>query len=355
MRGFLAETHHEATFNRNAIGKGVRAELVPGQQAADIRIVGAREAAIVEAQVKYYKDPAALKRALSDAQYVGMQKIGPEGAGFAKRGIASRIEAGGVSSDPLTLEASDRMTANPTAHYEALRPSLVSEAAKAGAMGLGMGAGVGAGVAAATRLVQKKGALDQEDAKVIGESAAVGAASASVGNVLGTLAQSTVVGALAAGAVGTAYAASKCPDRASAVREVAVGMTGVGASVAAVTACAAAGIVTGPAAPVVALVVGWQAGVQARKAAQSEALHENVRWGAGAAVERTKQAATAVAGAGKTAVVGGAQLATHAAVVSGQAAAQAAAAASRVAGAVAGWVSWRRQRSAGTDIDECEV
>ncbi|KAG2446015.1 hypothetical protein HXX76_000617 [Chlamydomonas incerta] len=349
QRGDLVETHHKATFNLDAVDKGlgIRAELVPGQMPADLRIVDANGAPVSEVQVKLYKDAAVLRRALSDERYAGMQKVGPAGEAFAKRGIASRMEAGGVASDPLTVEAADRMAANPTAHYEALRPSLVAEAARAGVVGAGMGAGVGAGVATATRLVQKKGRLDKEDAKVIGESAAVGAASAGVGNMLGTLAQSTVVGGLAAGAVGTVYSAAKCPDRASAVQEVAVGMAGVAASVTAVAACTAAGILSAPViGPVTALVVAWQANVQARKAAQSEALQENVRWGAGEAVQKTKQAATVAAHVGKSAVAGGARLATQAAVASAQATAQAAAAASRALGGV---VPWPRRRAAAAE------
>ncbi|KAG2495330.1 hypothetical protein HYH03_006600 [Edaphochlamys debaryana] len=247
QRGFINEVHHETSFNVNAIKQGasVRAQPVPGNAAADISIVDGTKT-VAEVQTKSYKSGKALRVALNKPKYDGMQKVG--NADVNARGVADRITAGGVSSDPLTLAEGNAATADPTVHFNKYRPNLVADSARAGVVGAGVGAAVGAAVAVGATLATK-GRIDYEDAAVVGESAAVSAAAGGVGSLVGVATRSSPFGALAAGTVGVAYGVWKLRGRRAAMAEEAV--KGTSSAVASLAAGAVTCVALGP--------LGWAA------------------------------------------------------------------------------------------------
>ena len=124
--GFRAEVHHEATFNSDAIRKGVKTRAVrpKGNGASDIDLkVG--DKTVGQAQVKNCKTVARTTKAISDKKYDGMQKVVPKEQAdgvrrvATKRGVdglgeknyadtsksaASKLEHGGASSRAVSYE-----------------------------------------------------------------------------------------------------------------------------------------------------------------------------------------------------------------------------------------------------------
>jgi hypothetical protein len=126
LQGYLAEVHHETTFNADAARKGlpVRAKRTDPYSAADLEIRDRRGLRSGHAQLKYHGSPARTAFAISLTKYDGMQKVVPSDqvsgvrALAWKRGadalgnrnyadtartVSDRVRGGGAESDPLSL------------------------------------------------------------------------------------------------------------------------------------------------------------------------------------------------------------------------------------------------------------
>ncbi|KAG2484292.1 hypothetical protein HYH03_016838 [Edaphochlamys debaryana] len=261
-RGFLTEIHHEATFNVDAIARGseYRAHVVTGGTPVDIRVMASKEV-VQEAQIKSYKNPATLGKALRNPQYDGMQKVGP--ADVRAHGVDTRVTAGDVGSAPLSLDEANRLVQDPERHFRQYRPSAVGDAVQATVAGAAVGAGVGAAVSLGAAAYQRGGItrIEGEDVGVALKNAAVAGAAGGAAGLVGMVSGSSVVGGVAAGSVVAAYSMLMCEERGCAVREAAKGAAGVGAGLA---ACAATGWL-GPAAVVACPLAAWAASLSARK------------------------------------------------------------------------------------------
>ncbi len=132
-----------------------------------------------------------MSHACISCRYDGMQKVGPKGVNI--KGVSDHIAAGGVRSEPITAEQGNAMVRDPAAHFDQYRPSTVSGAVKAGAVGAGMGAVVGAVVTLASAL-WTKGRVDKKDAVNAANNAAVGAVTTGLANSVSFLAGSSVAG-----------------------------------------------------------------------------------------------------------------------------------------------------------------
>lgn len=103
--GFLTEVHHAMTFNQRAALFGrtdLHAYRPAGNGLSDVVIVDARKV-VAEAQIKNMASAGATRKALNDARYAGMQRVGPRGQPLGPDGQAS-VAHGGVHSRPVSHE-----------------------------------------------------------------------------------------------------------------------------------------------------------------------------------------------------------------------------------------------------------
>jgi hypothetical protein len=164
--GFRAEVHHEATFNADAIRKGVKVRAVrpKGNGPADLQLKVDQQI-VGEVQVKNCKTVARTTAAISETKYDGMQKVVPsdQAAGVrrvaGKRGVdglgernyadtsqtaAAQVEQGGAVSKPLTYDDAQSKNLGRT-----MLTGEVGSAAKSGAQGAAI---IGGAVSAVTNI-----------------------------------------------------------------------------------------------------------------------------------------------------------------------------------------------------------
>jgi hypothetical protein len=174
-----------------------RCEILPEHSKADLRVVNSSGIPVLDAQLKM-GNKQYINSSLSSGnkQYDSMAKVVPQGLEDASKGRTSQLCCGGACSTPLSRDGAQQLADNPSAHLNAMRPSLLWDAFSGGMYGAASGAGLGAVLATAGR-VWGKGSwrkLDREDAAAVGEVAGVAAAA---GGAAGAVA--AVAGGLAGG------------------------------------------------------------------------------------------------------------------------------------------------------------
>ena len=171
--GFIAEELHAMSFNANAaaarspLTATTGAALGSPTSAHDISVLNNGQE-VARAQLKYTESLSRTTSEISSRDYSGMQRVVPAGQGEQVRSLAARrgvdglgkrdyeatsretsevVRAGGVESDPVSLEEARAWSTRPAERARGLMMSELGEAARAGAKA---GAVAGAGVSALT-------------------------------------------------------------------------------------------------------------------------------------------------------------------------------------------------------------
>lgn len=119
LDGFIAEQYHAQTFNMNAeaTGSSYRAKVLEptgngyAKNSVDIVIVDGDGKVVKRYQSKYCKDAKATEQAFERGDYIGQQKLVPEGQeGEIQKKTTTVIEApDGTTSNPLTKSHAEQM------------------------------------------------------------------------------------------------------------------------------------------------------------------------------------------------------------------------------------------------------
>lgn len=117
--GFLQESWHICSFNKNAIAEGwglrdedlqIKAIATKAHCTADAEIWKGN-CRLCEVQFKRYSDAKATARAFANPKYEGMLKVGPMDQVSGEGSFEASINCEGVSSDPCTRMELDEMAA----------------------------------------------------------------------------------------------------------------------------------------------------------------------------------------------------------------------------------------------------
>lgn len=117
--GFLQESWHISSFNKNAIAEGwglrdedlqIKAIATKAHCTADAEIWKGN-CRLCEVQFKRYSDAKATARAFANPKYEGMLKVGPMDQVSGEGSFEASINCEGVSSDPCTRMELDEMAA----------------------------------------------------------------------------------------------------------------------------------------------------------------------------------------------------------------------------------------------------
>lgn len=144
--GFVFEQHHANSFNRQAIDQGssLRAQVVPGNQAADVSVT-LNGAPVKEAQMKAYKTSMASRKAHAKWQQKypdkTVQKVVPEGQGSGTLVEAVSVEE--VSSTPISRDALDKVRKQHAKNLEEAKANAASADLHAVGSAVAIGAATG--------------------------------------------------------------------------------------------------------------------------------------------------------------------------------------------------------------------
>jgi hypothetical protein len=169
LDGFIAEQYHAQRFNLNAetAGSPLRARVVKptgaySKNGVDIVIEDSAKNVVKRYQSKYCENAEATLDAFQSGDYRGQQKLVPDDQlqDFCAKGIkaTNRIEADGITSEPLTKAAAKEQQAK-AQKGESIDLDWNAYKAKHIALGIGKQAGkaglLGAVIGASTHVIQK--------------------------------------------------------------------------------------------------------------------------------------------------------------------------------------------------------
>jgi len=206
--GRAAEVWHRATYNADAIKKGVDTRAVGTSYHAPSDLnVGSSDV-----QIKY--GTAGYLNKLNNSKYDGMQKVVPKGHADAAKGWQDRVSVDGAQSNPLSTVNARSLVNNPERAAQAGIPteSVSQSAYKTGVMSGLSGGAVGGAVAG---LAACAGGADAKTAAVgavqSGLSSGLSSAAAdAIVSSTGTAALGAFGGGLVSGAVNTGFSMRQC-------------------------------------------------------------------------------------------------------------------------------------------------